>query len=142
MKRRRKSAKTKARDEARRRLRQYTLLRDQHLCQRCGTEAHGCNAHTSHVVPKGRHPRLEFDPNNVKLLCWRCHRWWHEAPLESSDWFRETWPNRAEYLDALVVADAAWTHSPITAGWYIEQRELLEELIAELHLTVVRRQIL
>lgn len=64
-------------------LHEYLALRDK-KCLRCGkTES----LQLSHIYPKGRYRKLEFDPDNVKLLCYSCHLgWWHKNPLQAADW--------------------------------------------------------
>ena len=27
-----------------------------------------------------------------------CHKWWHNVPIESAEWFKEKFPERWEYL--------------------------------------------
>jgi hypothetical protein len=54
----------------------------------------------SHIYPKGTHRKMEFLPENLKLLCVGCHLyWWHKNPIEAWEWLRETIPKeRISYL--------------------------------------------
>ena len=41
----------------------------------------------SHIYPKGRYRKMQFDPDNVKALCLGCHLyWWHKHPREAKEW--------------------------------------------------------
>jgi hypothetical protein len=45
---------------------------------------------------------MEFEPYNVKLLCYACHiHWWHKHPIEAGDWYKEKFPDRYKYLRKL-----------------------------------------
>lgn len=34
---------------------------------------------------------MEFDLDNVKTLCYRCHlHWWHKNPVEAKEWLDQT----------------------------------------------------
>lgn len=61
-------------------------LRDK-ICQRCNRD-HG-KMDTSHIFPKGQYRSAQFLMENVKLLCYQCHRWWHENPIEATDWIQK-----------------------------------------------------
>lgn len=65
-------------------LRKAMLLRDKNRCLRCGkTET----LQMSHIYPKGRYRKLEFDLDNVKTLCFGCHiGFWHKNPIEAKFW--------------------------------------------------------
>lgn len=74
--------------------------RDEYRCQKCYKEISGANAHCSHVIPKSAGDKLRWDLNNMKTLCYFHHlRWWHKNPLEASEWFKATFPDRWEYLE-------------------------------------------
>ncbi len=80
--------------------REVVRLRDDNKCQRCGKAIEGGNSHTCHVIPKGNGAsQRRFDLLNVFLGCFRCHRWWHENPIESSFWFLGKFPARFHYLE-------------------------------------------
>lgn len=55
------------------RLSDYVYERDKGLCQRCGRFTHGRDAHRHHIIPVAEAPELKLDPNNVELLCNKCH---------------------------------------------------------------------
>jgi len=84
----------------RRLLSEVIHLRDK-VCQRCN-KADG-KLDTSHIFPKGSYPSLQFLPDNVKLLCFRCHRiFWHNNPVEASKWLLEyLTPSKYEHLRSL-----------------------------------------
>lgn len=63
-------------------LHQILELRDG-KCLRCGKP----EFQMSHIYPKGRYKKLEFDPDNLKALCFACHLgWWHKNPIEAMEW--------------------------------------------------------
>ena len=60
----------------------------------------------SHILPKGRHPRLRYFKANVLLLCTGCHIFkWHKSPLEAAKFMEET--KGKDYTDKLKVYDIA-----------------------------------
>ena len=64
-------------------VREYVLLRDK-VCLRCGKTK---NLHASHIYPKGKFRKMQFDTDNVKALCLGCHLyWWHKHPIEAKEW--------------------------------------------------------
>tara|TARA_R100000781_G_scaffold94684_1_gene58999 strand:+ start:5666 stop:6022 length:357 start_codon:yes stop_codon:yes gene_type:complete len=64
-------------------VRELVLLRDKR-CLKCGKSD---NLHASHIYPRGKFPKMQFEPLNVKALCLGCHLyWWHKHPLEAKDW--------------------------------------------------------
>lgn len=80
----------------------YIKERDNYTCQKCGVKVQGTNCHASHVIPVSRSGYLQFEPLNMKVLCYHDHiNWWHKHPVESGQWFRDTFPERWEYLDNL-----------------------------------------
>lgn len=66
-------------------LHQILRLRDGAFCLRCG-ETNQELLQMSHIYPKGTHGRMEFNPDNVKLLCHMCHVWWHANPKDAKIW--------------------------------------------------------
>ena len=69
------------------------LDRDGRRCRRCGrTKESGWQIHGSHILGEGAHPRMSYDPRNIKALCAKCHMWWHSSPTESGHWFRTKYP--------------------------------------------------
>ena len=64
-------------------VREYVILRDK-ICLRCGKPN---RLHASHIYPRGKYPKMQFDVNNVKALCLGCHLyWWHKHPIEAKEW--------------------------------------------------------
>lgn len=47
--------------------------RDKGCCQRCGKFVFGRKAHAHHIVPIQINPKLKLDPDNIMLLCNKCH---------------------------------------------------------------------
>lgn len=80
----------------------YVKQRDGYICQRCQKKVEGVNCHASHVIPVSRSGYLQFEPLNMKVMCYNCHiGWWHKHPIEAGRWFTDTFPDRWEYLDNL-----------------------------------------
>ena len=79
--------------------REIVRIRDNNTCQKCRKYISGHDSHPSHVVAKGKGASLRrFDLLNIKLLCFHCHRWWHDNPTESGPWFLANFPARDAYL--------------------------------------------
>lgn len=68
------------------------LERDKHTCRRCHRQKGEWQIHGSHILGEGAHPRMSYDPRNIKALCAKCHMWWHSSPTESGHWFRTKYP--------------------------------------------------
>lgn len=80
-------------------LKEITIKRDSSTCQRCHKEVSGRNCHVSHVYAKGSHRSMRWIPENVKILCFHCHRFfWHSDTMEAREWFVNEFPERAELL--------------------------------------------
>jgi 5-methylcytosine-specific restriction enzyme A len=47
--------------------------REKGCCQRCGKFVFGKQAQVHHIVPVKKNPLLKFEPNNLMLLCPKCH---------------------------------------------------------------------
>jgi 5-methylcytosine-specific restriction endonuclease McrA len=75
------------------------LARDGNKCLKCGT-SNGLSP--SHVYPTGRYRNMAWILDNIKPLCWACHRfWWHLNPTESGEWFKKKFPTRYRRLKKL-----------------------------------------
>jgi hypothetical protein len=61
----------------------FIRLRDQ-VCQRCGKTG---RLECSHIFSR-RHQGTRYDPGNAKALCFTCHRYWHENPIEAVEWLK------------------------------------------------------
>jgi len=76
--------------------------RDKH-CLKCGKYPF----QASHIYPKGRYKKLEFEPDNIKALCWNCHfNWWHKHPMDAHDWINELMPERMKRLKLMAQSGA------------------------------------
>lgn len=51
----------------------FVYEREGGCCQRCGRFVFGRQAHRHHVVPIKKNELLKLDPNNIRLLCPKCH---------------------------------------------------------------------
>jgi 5-methylcytosine-specific restriction enzyme A len=54
-------------------MRTFIYERERGCCQRCGRFVFGKDANVHHVIPIKKNPTLRLEPNNLKLLCPRCH---------------------------------------------------------------------
>ena len=77
---------------------EYIRLRDKMTCQVCRKRVEGVYAQTSHIIPKSNGIRLRYDPENLMLKCFNCHRKWHDYPAEAIKWFKANYPDRWKYL--------------------------------------------
>ena len=65
---------------------QACFKRDGHKCLRCGATS---GLSPSHIYPQGRYPRMKWELDNVKTLCWACHIYfWHGNPMEAKEWIK------------------------------------------------------
>ena len=125
---RKKSERTKLRDKAEALAKKYIKIRDNYTCQKCGKVVSGTNCHASHVKSKGTYPRLRCDVENIKVLCYRCHRhWWHIDVTEATEWFKEKFPLRWEYLQ-----EAKMNQSKIKLFEYEEMIDGLQDKLVAL----------
>jgi len=76
---------------------QVVKMRDDYICQRCGKSVRGCGCHWAHIYSRRDHS-LRWDLLNALTLCCGCHRWFDGNGLDSTDWFKDKWPHRFEYL--------------------------------------------
>jgi 5-methylcytosine-specific restriction endonuclease McrA len=69
-------------------------------CCKCREKISGHNSHPAHIVAKGNGASWRrFDIENIILLCFKCHRWWHDNPTESGKWFANKYPEKENYLE-------------------------------------------
>ena len=77
----------------------YVKMRDNYTCQYSGKVCSGSDCHASHILNVGTHKCLELDPMNMKVLSSYYHlHWWHKDVLHATEWFKEKFPDRYEYL--------------------------------------------
>lgn len=73
-------------------LHELVTLRDGSWCLRCKKTE---RLNLSHIYPKGKYRRLEYDPDNLKFLCFGCHLgWWHKNPIEAHVWLQTVIPKK------------------------------------------------
>ena len=85
----------------------YVKERDNYTCQHCGKKVEGSNCHASHIFPVGSTSILQFEPLNIKVLCYHCHiNWWHKNPIEAYQWAEKTFPDRIAILSVMKNVDS------------------------------------
>ena len=68
-------------------VREFVMLRDKR-CLKCGKSD---RLHASHIYPRGKYPKMQFNLENVKALCVGCHLyWWHKHPIDAREWAENT----------------------------------------------------
>lgn len=98
----RKASKTALKKKLEKLVKDYVKRRDDYTCQYCGKYVTGTDCHASHVIPVSRSGYLQFEPKNMKVLCYHHHlNWWHKHPVEAGAWFTDKFPERWEYLTEL-----------------------------------------
>ena len=104
----------KLKKEAETLAKQCAKKRDDYICQKCGKEVSGINAHGSHVIPVSGSQYLRFDLMNIKCLCYHDHMgWWHKNPLEAYEWFKQKFPDRYNYLMENKNKTHSWTRDEL-----------------------------
>ena len=66
--------------------------RDKGICQRCGIKNGGLYrgvAFHIHHIADFSHKKLRANPDNLVLLCFRCHRWVHSRANKERKWVAE-----------------------------------------------------
>lgn len=48
-------------------------------CERCGQRFHRIDLECHHILPWSTHPRHRYDPENLLVLCHRCHEVFTES---------------------------------------------------------------
>lgn len=102
--------------------REVTFLRDGHRCVRCGSPARIQWCH----VRSRRYLSTRWSLENVMSLCAGCHLWWHHEPMLSSAWFREQWPDRADYLAMVAATSRRPDYAAVRLFLEAEKRRLTE----------------
>ena len=76
-------------------LSKHVIERDK-CCVKCGSDK---ALQASHIFPKGRVPKLRFEPDNLMAMDTACHLYfWHRDPLAAMYWFTKRFPGRYERL--------------------------------------------
>jgi len=102
-------------------LRQIIVLRDKEQCLRCPKTD---KLAMSHIFPKGRYKRLQYDPDNLKFLCFACHiGWWHKNPIEAGEWIESVLDKkRMDRLKFIAYQDRSmWNMDFNAEKLYLEQ---------------------
>ena len=70
-------------------------------CERCGSVF---RLQISHILPKGKYPRLRYYLGNVIIFCFPCHpEWWHKNPMEAAEYIEKT--RGKNYREKLLLMD-------------------------------------
>lgn len=97
-----KLSRSKIKKELDKLVKDYVKERDNYTCQHCGAKVTGSNCHASHIYPVGSCSLLQFEPLNMKVLCYHCHiNWWHKNPIEADEWIKSKFPDRVAILDVM-----------------------------------------
>lgn len=78
----------------------------------------------SHIYPKGKYRRLEFEPDNVIPLCYAHHiHFWHKNPIEAREWLDSFFPKKTmEKLKMATLSRDKWSMDYKLQKLYLEQR--------------------
>lgn len=50
---------------------------------------------------------MEYEPDNIKALCYSHHfHWWHKNPIEAHEWINEKYPERMKRLKLMAQTGA------------------------------------
>jgi hypothetical protein len=109
--------------------------RDKYTCQRCFKVVGGVNCQWSHVIPESGNKLLSCDPLNIKVLCYKCHKGWrHLHPTESGQWFKDTFPERWEYLHKIDIE----SNGSIWVEYFKQQSATLKAECIRLGIAITR----
>ena len=86
-------------------------------CERCGKqyEHNSAGLHCSHHFGR-RHRSVRWDLQNAAALCYPCHKWFGENPLDSAPWL-------TEYLGGEEVVDQLRLKAWKVRKWTPEEKE-------------------
>jgi hypothetical protein len=75
--------------------------RDNWTCQKCGKKypPKWRGLHAAHIFSR-RFKATRTDPENGIALCFGCHMWAHQHPLDFHEWIRERMGDEYETLKA------------------------------------------
>ena len=66
-----------------------------HWCEECGKPLQGYSAaYVSHILTKGAHTEIRYDPLNSNILCMEHHNRWEYAPLSEKKKMFVFWENK------------------------------------------------
>jgi predicted HD phosphohydrolase len=73
----------------------------------CGNTATNDILDVSHIFPKSTWPLVRFHLLNCKILCRKCHEWWHANIQQAADWIQQYLGSRkyAELIAAVTNPD-------------------------------------
>lgn len=126
--RKKKTDRRKIKDRLDKLVKKYIKIRDNFTCQHCNKMVQGVNCHGSHIIPVSADGRLAFDPENIKVLCFHCHRnFWHLNPTGSGVWFAAKFPERLASLKAKHLTNK--TKGTIKMYEYEEMEEEIKALL-------------
>ncbi len=80
--------------------REYLLKLRGEVCEKCGQKG---AVQVSHFYGR-RSESVRYDPQNTSLLCFTCHRKFHERPSEYTEWKRKQLGER-EYKKLMLRAN-------------------------------------
>ena len=67
----------------------YCLRHKPLVCENCGKPIRNPSAtNVSHILTRGAHPEMAFDPRNINILCWECHNAWEH---KTTRWKLRMW---------------------------------------------------
>lgn len=76
--------------------------RDNWICQRCGKNGKaGYKIDGAHIYSEGKYNGMSALIENIIALCMQCHLWWHENPLNASEWFQKKFSEKYKILKKL-----------------------------------------
>ncbi len=66
-------------------LRQKTIMKHGPVCQKCGSGGDSQNPiQVDHIKPRSKYPELEYDLNNLQVLCKNCNH--EKSNVDETDW--------------------------------------------------------
>lgn len=60
-------------------------------CLKCGRSAPQWKIDAAHILSRGAHPRLKYEPLNGIALCFTCHRWYDQHKGSHHDGEADRW---------------------------------------------------
>ena len=144
MKRKKKGKRARMTDRLDELCRDIVRLIHKDVCYKCHRAVSGANSHPHHIVAKQKGAsQRRFDMLNLVLLCFRCHRLWHDSPTEVIPWYETTkmYQTRDLYLDKYRWGKPAPITDAEMEALIVEYKAKRKELQDEPHLPPERPQI-